>query len=202
VDHEGNLYIADNYNSRVRKVSPDGMIITVAGNGMYGFSGDGGPATAAQIGAFAVAVDSAGDLYISGLSVIRKVSPTGLITTVAGPCGLCADPCPTCLAGDGGPATAARISSTGMAIDGSGNLYLADSGSNRIRKISPDGIITTVAGTGSYGYSGDGGPALNAQFGDPFGLAIGPAGDLFVADRSYGAVRRLQPVVSSSPWSK
>ena len=175
------------------------MITTAAGTGNYGYSGDGGPATSAQIGAFAVAVDSADNLYVSGLSVIRKVSPAGLITTVAG-CGLPSNrPCRPSEVGDGGPATDALIASTGMAIDSAGNLYLADSGSERVRKISPDGTITTVAGTGGYGYSGDGGPALSAQFGDPFALAIGRAGDLFVADRSYGAVRRLQPVGLSSP---
>jgi sugar lactone lactonase YvrE len=186
VDRDGNLYVADFYNRRVRKVSPDGTITTVAGNGGAGYSGDGGPATSAQIWASAVAVDNAGDLYISGSYVIRKVSPNGLITTLAG--------CYTCLAGDGGPATAAGIGPAGLAIDGAGNFCFGDSVYNRIRKVSPEGIISSVAGTGSFGYFGDGGPALSAQFGDPFALAIDSAGNLFVADRYYSVVRRLQPV--------
>jgi hypothetical protein len=89
-----------------------------------------------------------------------------------------------------------------MAIDGAGNWYIADSGNHRIRKVSPDGIITTIAGTGSYGYTGDGGPALSAQLGDPFALVIDGIGNVYVVDRYYSVVRRLQPSGSSSPGNQ
>ena len=143
MDGAGNLFTADRANFRIRMVSPSGIITTVAGNGAYGFSGDGGPATSAQLSdADGVAVDWAGNLFIADSTRIRKVTPDGIITTVAGNGNFV-------FAGDGGPAANAQLSYVeGLAVDGAGNLYLADSANFRIRKVSPDGIITTVAGNG------------------------------------------------------
>src|SRR5438093_8658138 len=166
VDGAGNLFIADSGNYRIRKVSFDGIISTVAGNGSQGFSGDGGPATSAQLlGPQGVAVDGDGNLFIAdtmaytfSLSIrynsrIRKVSANGIITTVAanGTYGF---------SGDGGRAIIAQLlGAQGVALDSAGNIFIADVA--RIRKVSADGIITTVAGNGSA-YSGDGGRAINA----------------------------------------
>jgi hypothetical protein len=162
-DAAGDLYVGD-YGNHVRKIAPDGTITTLAGNGNRGYSGDGGPATSAAIDFPGdLALDAAGNLYIScgddgsGLfSAIRKVTPAGIISTVAGN-GTAG------YSGDGGPAiNATSHLPRGMAIDFAGNLFFADQGNNRIRKIS-NGVITTVAGNGTAGYAGDGGPAINAE---------------------------------------
>jgi sugar lactone lactonase YvrE len=188
VDAAGNLFIADTANQRVRKVSASGVISTVAGNGTPGYSGDGGPATAAQLaGPSGVAVDGAGNLFIAdnGNERVRKVSATGVITTVAG------NGTPG-YSGDGGAATSARLSRPlGVAVDAAGNLFIADSSNNRVRKVSVSGVITTVAGTGTSGYSGDGGPATSAWLSYPSGVAVDAAGDLFIADSSNNGVRRV-----------
>ena len=192
VDGASNLFIAD--PGRVRRVSPGGIITTVAGDGAPGFSGDGGPATSAHIGGpygpFSVAVDNAGNLFLSETSVdsdgynsdfrVRKVSPTGIITTVAGNG-------TQGFSGDGGPATSAQLAGpAGIAVDGAGNLFVADEGNYRIRKVSADGIITTVAGNGTYGSSGDGGPATSAQVSSPLGVAVDGAGNLFIVSTLGG----------------
>jgi sugar lactone lactonase YvrE len=161
VDSSGNLYIADSRNYRVRRVDvAAGIITTVAGNGIYGFSGDGGPATAASLSfPWGVALDGSGNLHIADTNNnrIRRVDASGIITTVAGD-GIYG------FSGDGGPATAASLRSpTGVALDGSGNLYIADTNNNRIRRVDASGIITTVAGDGIYGFSGDGGPGRQRQ---------------------------------------
>ena len=160
LDASGNLYIADYGNNRIRKVSPSGIITTVAGNGTDGFSGDNGPATSAELAdPWGVALDASGNLYIADIynNRIRKVSPSGIITTVAGN-GTGG------YSGDNGPATSAELyDPSGVALDASGNLYIADYGNDRIRKVSPSGIITTVAGNGTVGYSGDNGPATIAE---------------------------------------
>jgi uncharacterized protein (TIGR03437 family) len=184
VDAAGNLYIADNYNDRVRKVS-NGVITTVAGNGVYGYSGDNGPATSAQVsGPNGVALDAAGNLYIAdtGSHHIRKVS-NGVITTVAGN-GVYG------YGGDNGPAISAQVFTTGVAVDSMGNLYIADTYNNRIRKVS-NGVITTVAGNGTGGYGGDNGPATSAQVGEPFGVAVDAAGNLYIADTVNGRIRKV-----------
>ena len=165
VDGFGNLYIAD--TGRVRKVAAaTGIITTVAGSGNSSndrHSGDGGLATNAALYPARVAVDGSGNLYILSLNVIRKVAAaTGIITTVAGSGG-------AGYAGDGGPAIEAQFAAGDVAVDGSGNIYIADLAGNVIRKVTAaTGIITTVAGSGAMGYTGDGGPAIAAQ------LAVAP----------------------------
>jgi len=190
VDSAGNLYIADSGNNRVRKVS-NGVITTVAGNGTYNFSGDNGPATSAQLDPEGVAVDSAGNLYIAdeANSRIRKVS-NGVITTVAGGGTGCTQQTDT--VGDGCPATSASLSSyaAGVAVDSAGNLYIADFGNNRVRKVS-NGVITTVAGTGTAGYSGDNGTATSAKLYMPSGVAVDSAGNLYIADAVNDRIREV-----------
>jgi uncharacterized protein (TIGR03437 family) len=199
VDSAGNLLIADQLNYRIRKVSSEGIITTVSGNGAYGFSGDGGPATSAELAnPVGVAVDGADDLFIAGPGTgfdgddfyddpvnnrIRKVSPSGIITTVAGG--------GTAVSGDDGPATSARLNGPrAVAVDRAGDLFIADG--NRVRKVSASGIITTIAGNGDAGYSGDGGPAISATL-NPSGLAVDGAGNVYVADPGNNAVRVLRP---------
>jgi sugar lactone lactonase YvrE len=191
VDGMGNIYIADASNYRIRKVSAGTFTITtVAGNGDYGFSGDGGAATSAEIGyPEGIAVDSAGNLYIADPSTarIRMVSAsTGIITTVAGN-GTYG------FSGDGGAATSAGLSYfQGVAVDGAGNLYIADTDNQRIRKVTAStGIITTIAGNGNYGYSGDGSAATNAELGYPQGVAVDSAGNLYIADTDNARIRMV-----------
>jgi uncharacterized protein (TIGR03437 family) len=185
VDSAGNLYIAEPYDNRIRKIS-GGIITTLAGNGTSGFSGDGGPATSAQL-AFPVgiAVDTAGNLYIADGGFVRKVSG-GIITTVAGG-GI--------ELGDGGPATRAKLGASGVAMDTAGNLYIADQGNERIRKVS-GGIITTIAGKGTLGFSGDGGPATSAQLNVPVTVAMDTAGNVYIADYRNNRVRLLTRIVA------
>jgi uncharacterized protein (TIGR03437 family) len=184
VDSAGNLYIADYFNQRIRKVS-NGVITTVAGNGTWGFSGDNGPATSAQLyNPNGLAVDSSGNLYIADTYNyrVRKVS-NGVITTVAGG---------GSVLGDGGLATSARLGLPySVAVDSAGNLYIADAGTNRIRKVS-NGAIATVAGNGTLGFNGDGGLATNAQMYDPFGVAVDSAGNLYIADTGNARVRKVE----------
>jgi sugar lactone lactonase YvrE len=194
VDTAGDLYLADSGNHRIRKLSAaTGIITTVAGNGVKGFSGDGGPATGAQLdGPTGVAVDIAGNLYIAdgtrdGQMRIRKVAAaTGMITTVAGNGS-------QGYSGDGGPATSARFQSLGgLAVDAAGNLYIADNFNNRIRMVSAiTGIVTTVAGNGATGQSGDGGPAANAQLNNPLAVAADAAGNLYIADSYNYRIRKV-----------
>jgi sugar lactone lactonase YvrE len=191
VDSAGNLYIADSGHYRIRKVS-NGVITTVAGNGTDGFSGDGGPATRARLSHPAgVAVDPAGNLYITDTanSRVRKVS-RGVITTVAGNG-------TDGFSGDGGPATSAQLfRPNGLAVDSAGKIYIADEVSHRIREIS-NGVITTVAGNGTPGFSGDNGPAATAQLYWPNGLAVDSAGKIYVADGANERIRLLTPASSS-----
>lgn len=187
VDSAGNLLIADTSNHRIRKVDAGGTISTVAGTGIAGFGGDGGPATAALLSSpETVLVDAAGNLIISdtGNSRIRKVSPAGVISTIAGT-GAAG------FGGDGGQATAAQFDSVrNLALDGSGNLYLADFGNHRIRRIDGAGVITTYAGTGSAGYSGDGAQATAAELNFPSGVTYTAAG-LVIADELNQRLRRV-----------
>jgi streptogramin lyase len=190
LDATGNLYIADEGNHRVRKVAAvTGIITTVAGNGSATFAGDGGAATSASLDPFAVALDESGNLYIAdvGNHRIRKVAATtGIVTTVAG------DGSAT-FAGDGGAATSASLNSPyGVALDASGNLYIADLNNYRIRKVdAASGIITTVAGNGIPTYAGDGGAATSASLNSPTGVALDASGNLYVADYYNQRIRKV-----------
>jgi uncharacterized protein (TIGR03437 family) len=190
VDSAGILYIADTQNHRVRKVAANGAISTVAGNGTAGFGGDGGSATSAQLNLpFGVAVDAAGNLYIAefGNNRVRKVSTNGNIGTIAGN-GVSG------YSGDKGQAASAQLNGPqGVAVDSAGNVYIADTGNNRVRMVAPNGVITTVAGTGAAGVSGDGGLAINALVGNPVGVATDSVGNnVYIADGS-ASVRKLFP---------
>jgi sugar lactone lactonase YvrE len=190
VDGQGNIYIADLRNSRVRKVSVDGTIATFAGTGQPGFSGDGGLATSARLYApEGVAVDGQGNVYIADRNNyrVRKVSPGGTITTFAGggkPGSL----------GDGGLATSATLRSpSGVAVDGQGNLYIADRDNSRVRKVNRSGTITTFAGTDKERFSGDGGPATSALLYRPDGVAVDGRGNIYIADTFNNRVRKVSP---------
>ena len=185
-DSSGNFYFCDTLNNVVRKVTAGGAISTIAGNGTAGSSGDGGPATSAELsGPRGIAVDSSGNIYVSDTqnNRVRKISG-GTITTVAG------NGTPG-YGGDGGPANSAMLfTPAGLAVDASGNLYIADFTNNRVREVS-NGIITTVAGNGLSGYSGDGGPATSAMLNGPVGVAIDSNHNLDIADQNNNAIRQV-----------
>jgi uncharacterized protein (TIGR03437 family) len=187
-DHRGNLYLSDTDHHRVRKVSPSGIIATIAGTGTAGFSGDGGPAISAQLNLpYGVAVDYAGYVYIADLgnNRVRRVAPDGTISTVAGT----GD---AGYSGDGGPAVQARLHTPrNVAVDASGVLYIAEFEGHRVRRVGSDGTIATVAGTGIAGFRGDGGPAAAAQLGYPAGLALDGSGALYIADSQNNRIRKV-----------
>jgi hypothetical protein len=247
LDTKGNLVFADYDGSRIRKVDTDGIISTVVGNGMFGDSGDGGPATNATLTyPYDVAVDGFGNLFIDDafITVIRKVDSNGIITTVAGngsthgyiwdhsdgeaatnaslasPTGVTTDTLGNLIiadaafgrvrkvdasgiittvagngtsgySGDGGPATNAGVNCVRVAADIYGNLFIADSANNRIRKVEPNGIITTAAGNGNQNYSGDGGTGTNAGLNNPFGVAVDSYGNFFIADSGNNRIRKV-----------
>lgn len=243
-DAAGNVYVADTLNHRVRKIDAGGTITTVAGTGMLGFSGDGGPATAAQLHhPIGLELDSSGNLYIADFDNhrIRRVTPAGTITTVAGNgfgtyCGDGGAATSACLenptdaevddagnlyiadygnsrvrkvtagtirtvagngsgftSGDGGAATSAGVPTpVGVGVDGAGNVFIASSGGGRIRKVDLAGAISTVAGNGSFGFSGDGGPATSGELAFPARVSIDPAGNFFIADVYNNRVRMVE----------
>ena len=178
-DAAGNLYVSDRANQRIRKIDATGKISTIAGVGAAGYSGDGGSAILAKLkNPSGIAVDSAGNVFFAdmGNNRIRKISASGIITTVAGTGA-------ARFSGDGGPAASAAINhAEGVAVDSKGNIYVSDTGNNRIRMIDATGIIKTVAGTGAAGFSGDGGPAISAKLNRPVGIALDAAGKLYIAD--------------------
>jgi uncharacterized protein (TIGR03437 family) len=240
VDSAGNLYIADRNNNRIRKVDTSGTISTFAGNGTAGFSGDGGPATSAELfSPTAIAVDGAGNVYIAdgGSNGLRKVNTSGIINSVpvissslsriSSPGGITADSAGNLyisdlngsaiykldktgtlttvaggafgFSGDGGAATkAALYFPSGVAVDSSGNIYFADKGNNRVRKVDTKGIITTFAGTGTAGFTGDGGAATSAKLGLNLtvafqGVAVDSAGNVYIADPQNNRIRMVNP---------
>jgi hypothetical protein len=201
LDGSGNLYIAETKKNRIRKVDSSGIITTIAGNGVAGFSGDGGPATKASLNwPCNIALDAAGNLYISDNenNRIRKVDSSGIITTIAGTGKRNSS-------GDGGPAARAELAGVGpIRLDPAGNVYVVEwyadwsvepykAFGHRIRKIDTSGIITTFAGTGVPGYSGDGGPAVKATMNEPVDLWIDPQGNLYFADLGNNRVRKIDP---------
>jgi sugar lactone lactonase YvrE len=190
LDPAGNLYIADTIDNRIRRVDSQGRITTVAGGarmGAAGFSGDGGPATAAQLNApQGIAIGPDGSLYIADTANerIRKVDPnSGMITTVAGNG-------QEGYGGDGSKGTRAELDvPLGLAVDLHGNLYIADSGNDRIRKVDVAGTITTVVGNGIRGFAGDGGPAAAAELAAPTAIAVDAADNLYIADFLNNRIR-------------
>ncbi|MGQ9697996.1 MAG: NHL domain-containing protein, partial [Armatimonadota bacterium] len=193
IDAAGNIYIADSQNHRIRRIDPAGIITTVAGIGIPGYSGDGGPASEATLWKpEGIALDTAGNLYIADEANdrIRRVDAlTGVITTVAGR----GRSSSTEDIGDGSPAVDASLfSPTSVAVAPDGTLYIADSGNNRVRRVDArTGIITTAAGTGTDGFSGDGGPATEAQLDYPFDVEVTPTGDLLISDFGNHRIRRV-----------
>ena len=185
VDAAGNIYIADQYNDRIRKIDASGIITTLAGSNTSGYGGDGGPATAAFLSApSSIAVDGAGNIYFTdNSSYVRKIGTNDTITTIAGFAGVG-------FGGDGGPATLAALwNPRGITVDTSGNVYVADQFNARIRMINTAGIISTIAGTGVFGFSGDGGSAAAAMLGQPTGLCMDAAGKIYIADLGDDRIR-------------
>jgi sugar lactone lactonase YvrE len=197
VDRAGNLYIADSGNNRIRKVTVTGTISTVAGNGTAGYSGDGGPATLASLKSpQGVTVDSEGNIFIADYANyrIRMVNSEGIISTVAGTGAFG-------FSGDGGAATAAQLNfPQSVATDAAGNLYIADYGNNRIRKVNSDGIINTIIGTNILGFSGDGGPASAAQIFHPMDMAVDEEGNLYFADYGNLRIRKISRLGSDTTY--
>ncbi|WP_462202950.1 SMP-30/gluconolactonase/LRE family protein [Frankia sp. CcWB3] len=189
-DKAGNIYIGDAKNNRIRKISPAGVITTIAGTGDAGYGGAGGPATAAKInGPNDLQMTDDGTLYFADLAsdTIQKVTPGGIITTVAGTG-------EEGFSGDGGPATRAKLNVPSLTVGPDGRtLYLADYRNHRIRRVDPNGVITTIAGTGVEGSGGEGGPAAAAQFKNPSSVAVDGSGALYIADNGNDRVRRIDP---------
>jgi trimeric autotransporter adhesin len=190
VDTAGNTYIAEQDIYRVRKIDPAGVITTIAGNGSFGHTGDGGPATAASIGGiYGVAKDRTGNIYIAEerFNCIRKIDLSGIITTIAGT-GYAG------FSGDHGPAITAQLNNpTDIIVDTSGNIIFADWLNSRVRKIDPAGIITTIVGDGATGGSGDGGPATASELGRPFRVTMDNKGNLYVASVLFQCICKVDP---------
>jgi sugar lactone lactonase YvrE len=188
VDAAGNIFIVDQDNHRIRMVDTDGVITTIAGTGEPGFSGDAGTATEARLNSpYGIALDGEGNIYFTAQpGVVRRIDTSGVITTIAGSGRVG-------YAGDGGPATAARLS-TGpehVEVDQDGRVYIEDTGNNCIRMVDLDGTITTIVGVGKAGFRGDGGPAPSALLRQPSGMALTPDGVLYIADSGNHRVRRV-----------
>ena len=190
-DAAGNVYITDNFNRLVLKATPGGTLAVLAGNGTYGLGGDGPAASLPLVAVWGIAADAAGNAYFlegdgyDGGSRVRRVSLDGSMTTVVG-VGV------NGFAGDGGPATQAYINrAQGLAFDARGNLYIADSGNNRIRTVTPQGIISTVAGNGQCCFTGDNLPATSTALNSPYGVFVDAAGVIYIADTFNDRIRRV-----------
>jgi uncharacterized protein (TIGR03437 family) len=191
VDPAGNLIFADGSNNRIRKIAPNGIISTIIGTGVLGFTGNGGgPALSANISnPNSAALDAAGNFYFVELENedVRMVTPGGIISTVAGNGTFGSG-------GDGGQAIAAQLNDPqGAVVDSTGNMYITDEDNQRVRVVSPSGIITTIAGDGTKNFSGDGGPATSSQISLPEGLAVGPTGIVYFVDSGNNRIRALVP---------
>jgi NHL repeat len=189
IDKTGDVYIGDEGNHVIRKVShTDGIITTIAGNNIFGYSGDGGPATQAEIGGIrSIVTDPQGNIYFGdgGFYVIRKISNTGIITTIAGN-GTSGN------SGDGGPATQASVYlPIDLCFDKKGNLYIADQYNNSIRVVDTTGVINTYAGGLISGFDGDGGPVAQAKFDTPSGIAFDDAGNFYISDQRNNRIRKV-----------
>jgi sugar lactone lactonase YvrE len=188
IDTLGNIYIADYYNQRIRKVTSAGIITTFAGNGVVGYSGDGGQATSAEFHSpQGIGVDKSGNVYIGDAfnNCIRKVNTAGIITTFAGNA-------IQGFSGDGGAASVAEINvPSGVAIDASGNVYFADEHNNRVREVNTSGIISTICGNGVAGYSGDGAQATDAELNDLYDVSVDASGNIYIADGSNFVIRKV-----------
>jgi trimeric autotransporter adhesin len=189
VDTFGNVFIADYNSHKILKVFLSGNTITYAGTGGGGELGDGGPATAAELTPLALSIDKYGNLYVADHNSysckIRKIDTSGIITTFAGSssCGFL---------GDGFPATTAKLNHpTGVCVDNSGNVFIADNNNNRVRKVDPSGIITTIAGNGIVGYAGDGFPATDANFNKIFSVSVDNAGNVYISDDTNNEIRKV-----------
>lgn len=179
-DIDGNMYIAD--GDRIRKVDNSGIITTIAG---MGDTGDGEPAFTAKLYARAIAIDDNGNIYIADGNRIRKIDNLGIITTIAGTE-------TKGYSGDDGPASSATLCEpSAVVVDNNGNLYIADRGNHRIRRVDTSGFITTVAGTGTSGYSGDGGVAIAAQLSSPAGVAVDNCGNIYISDSGNDRIRKI-----------
>ncbi len=185
-DAAGNIYYTSQHS--VFKVDPSGLLTRFAGNGRGGNAGDGGPASQAQLNfPMGIAIDASNNVYIADRDshVVRKVAANGIISTVAGT-GTAG------FSGDSGPATSARINKPmGVAVDASGNVYIADTGNEAVRKVTAAGVISTYAGTGTRGDQGDGGQARNALLDGPEAVAVDALGNLYIADTFNGRIRRV-----------
>lgn len=194
VCHQSDIYISD--NNSIRKVNAAGIISTIAGTGVSGYAGDGGPAIAAQLNEpYGVAIDDAGNIYIpdANNNVVRKINPAGIISTIAG-VGQSAG-----FMGDGGPAVVAKFDFPwALTVDYHGNIFIADEGNWEIREIDNSGIITNYAGDHQVGYSGDGGPASAAGISYPPALACDDKGDLFLTDVFNYVVREIRPCMPAA----
>ncbi|MET7391783.1 hypothetical protein ACFYPT_42285 [Streptomyces sp. NPDC005529] len=187
VGPDGTVYIADASNYRIRRIGADGIITTLAGTGEPGYGGDGGPAHQALLRPpLAVAVGLDGTAYIADASNyrVRRIGADGMITTLAGP--ELED-----VRGVGEPASDLTLRPRGVAVGPDGTVYIAEMARNCVRRITPDGIVSTVAGTGIYGFGGDGGPAEHARLAEPSAVAVGPDGTLYIADTDNYRVRRV-----------
>jgi hypothetical protein len=191
IDNIGNLYIADGLNNAVRKINTIGIITTIAGTGTAGYSGDNMLATSTELnGPIGLVSDTFGNFFIADTqnNRIRKINTAGIITTIAGT-GVVG------YAGDNGQATSAKLNTPcGMIFDAAGNLYIADTWNNAVRKIDTTGVITTVVGTGTAGYNGDGIAATSAQLYKPAGLVFDKSGNLYISDYGNNRIRKVTNV--------